>query len=61
MSRMLTVRSDGGRGGVSVCDGCEDVHVRWGETTLSLDRAAFRELVRMMGDAVAVLAPARTH
>jgi hypothetical protein len=51
MSRILADRRDGGRGGVSLCGGCDDVHVRWGELTLSLDRARFLELVRMLNAA----------
>lgn len=61
MSRMLAERRDGGRGGVSLCDGCEDVHLRWGELTLSLDRTRFLELVRMLNAAARLLGaePAR--
>lgn len=55
MSRILADRRDGGRGGVSLCGGCEDVHVRWGELTLSLDRARFLELVRMLNAAARLL------
>lgn len=51
MSRILAERRDGGPGAVSLCGGCEDVHVRWGELTLSLDRARFLELVRMLNAA----------
>lgn len=51
MSRILAERSDGGPGAVSLCGGCEDVHVRWGELTLSLNRTRFRELLRMLNAA----------
>lgn len=51
MSRTLAERRDGGRGGAAVCGACEDVHLRWGETTLSLDRASFLELARMVSEA----------
>lgn len=51
MARDLAKRKDGRRGGVSFCDSCNDVHVRWGEWTVSLDRAAFEELSRMLGEA----------
>jgi hypothetical protein len=56
MSRILADRRDGGPGAVSLCGGCEDVHVRWGEVTLSLDRARFLELVRMLNAAALPLA-----
>lgn len=55
MSRMLAERRDGGVGGVSLCDGCDDLHVRWGELTLSLDRARFLEFFRMLGAAARLL------
>lgn len=51
MSRILAERRDGGPGAVSLCGGCEDVHVRWGELTLSLNRARFREILRMLNAA----------
>lgn len=51
MSRILAERRDGGPGAVSLCGGCDDVHVRWGEMTLSLDRRRFLELVRMLSAA----------
>ncbi|MCR4295767.1 MAG: hypothetical protein NUW21_09555 [Elusimicrobia bacterium] len=51
MSRILSERRDGGPGAVSLCGGCEDVHVRWEELTLSLNRARFLELVRMLNAA----------
>lgn len=51
MSRILAERRDGGPGAVSLCGGCEDVHVRWGEITLSLDKVRFLELVRMLNAA----------
>ncbi|MBI5246212.1 MAG: hypothetical protein HY923_03460 [Elusimicrobia bacterium] len=55
MARDLAKRKDGRHGGVSICDGCNDVHVRWGEWTVSLDRAAFDELSRMLGEAASAL------
>lgn len=55
MSRILADRTDGGRGGVSLCGSCEDVHVRWGELTLSVDRSRFLELVRMLNAAARLL------
>lgn len=55
MSRTLAERRDGGRGGAGVCGACEDVHLRWGETTLSLDRASFLELARMVSEAARLL------
>lgn len=51
MSRILAERRDGGQGTVSLCGGCEDVHVRWGELILSLNRVRFLELVRMLNAA----------
>lgn len=51
MSRILAERRDGGPGAVSLCGGCDDVHVRWGELTLSLDRRRFLELARMLSAA----------
>lgn len=57
MSRILADRRDGGRGGVSLCGGCDDVHVRWGEFTLSVDRARFLELVRMLNAGARMLGP----
>ncbi len=55
MSRMIAERREGGRGGVSLCDACEDIHVRWDRWTLSLDRACFFELARMLGEAARLL------
>lgn len=55
MRRILAERRDGGPGGVSLCGGCEDVHVRWGELTLSVDRSRFLELVRMLNAAARLL------
>ncbi|MBI2387800.1 MAG: hypothetical protein HYV14_17580 [Elusimicrobia bacterium] len=55
MSRMLAERRDGGPGMVSLCDGCEDVHIRWGELTLSLGRSRFLELVRMLNEAARLI------
>ncbi|MBI2790181.1 MAG: hypothetical protein HYX59_16035 [Elusimicrobia bacterium] len=57
MSRILAERGDGGPGAVSLCGGCDDVHVRWGEVTLSLSRARFLELVRMLNAAARPLGP----
>jgi hypothetical protein len=61
VSRILAERR-GGPGGVSLCGGCDDVHVRWGELTLSVDRARFLELRRMLNAAARLLdsGPART-
>lgn len=59
MSRILAERRDGGPGAVSLCGGCEDVHVRWGELTLSLNRARFLELVRMLNAAARPLGAER--
>lgn len=61
MARDLAKRRDGRHGGVSICEGCSDVHVRWGEVCLSLDRASFEELSRMLGEAAAALGARETR
>lgn len=55
MSRELAKRADGRCGGVSICDSCNDIHVRWGNWTVSLDFAAFEEFARMLGEASSAL------
>lgn len=59
MERVLAEREDGGRGAVSVCGSCADVHVRWGNLVLTLEREAFGELVRVLSDAAERLEGAR--
>lgn len=62
MDHSLAEREDGGAGGVSTCDRCDAVHLRWDGVNVSLKRERFLELARVLKQAAERLGEGRwTH